>query len=130
MSTLGRVTCHCDECALCKRRQKERARQRARNAENGVWRLDPEPIRAAIMRDALAEWNSWEGSLYLPPGRYPGLKLLERMTGIGERSLRRVLEEVQYVSIAYADRYCIATGRHLSSLYPELYDFEMPEMLA
>lgn len=86
--------------------------------------LDPEPLRAAIQRDAQRAWDdsdiSGTGCL---PGRYPGIAILARQIGIGERQLRRMLSENQTASLSFADRYCVATNRHLSDLYPELYDW-------
>lgn len=72
--------------------------------KNSNW-LDPEPLQDLIRIDmeahgsaqALADFVAWD-----------------------ERILRRVLTQ-KYVTIDLADRYCIATGRHLRDAYPELY---------
>lgn len=85
--------------------------------------LPIDPIRDAVIHDARRLWNASECSMYLPEGKYPGLAILANQTGIGERALRRWVDgESQHADENAVDRYCIATGRHLIDLYPELYE--------
>lgn len=74
----------------------------------GGTRLPVDPLRRVVQRDAEAA---------------RGVYQLARRTRLHGRSLARLLrDDRHHVSEAYADRYCCATNRHISSLYPELYE--------
>jgi predicted nucleic acid-binding Zn-ribbon protein len=80
------------------------------------------PIREVVIRDARRLWDRDNDNEPPAHHKYPGIATLANETGIGERQLRRVLDESEHVTDAFADRYCVATGRHIFDLYPELDD--------
>lgn len=80
--------------------------------------LDAKPLQDAIKRDAariMAEVG------HGPSLQKNGLERLGTRIGIESRILRRVITQDR-VELDVADAYCCRTGRHLSHLYPEVYD--------
>lgn len=73
-------------------------------------RIPSAPLAAAIRSDA---------------AKRGGMSILERRTGISQRTFRRVFKQ-RGVTLDLADRYCTATGRILDDLYPEPYPYPEP----
>jgi transposase-like protein len=86
--------------------------------------LNAEPLKALIREDAARAARLHDES-ESTRGEGSGFQVLALRLGStwNERIFRRVLTQ-EMVSEDLADRYCCATNRHLSEVYPELYHYD------
>jgi hypothetical protein len=84
--------------------------------------LPAEPLRRLIRADLDRVEGDRDACLPQARIRWPGLSLLADQVKINQRRLRYILNEQDAVSLSVADQYCLATGRLLADVYPELYE--------
>lgn len=84
--------------------------------------LPAEPLRRIIRQDLQVIEHGREDHDPSARTRWPGLSLLADQVKIDQRRLRAILNTQDGVSVNVADQYCLATGRHLADVYPELYE--------